>query len=101
MTDGAKLDIPPPATDAEMDAWVAEGRRAQGGLEVLWHAFHAQRSGLSEAGCPFGDQAPEARRRWLDVFRAGARGEDQRHRRKPAAADEAEPGNGGQWWMKY
>lgn len=101
MSDDAKSDLPPLATDAEMDAWVAAGRQENGLLEVLWHAHHARRRCWTEADCPFGAEAPVARGRWLNHFRLCVRAQDQRRQEELADAEDSAPDKKGQWWMKY
>lgn len=65
--------IVPTPTAADMAAWTEEGKRDQKSVLVYRHASAAFKRGLAEADCPFGDEAPEARERWLWMFRMVAR----------------------------
>lgn len=59
---------PPPATDAQLAAWVKTGKANGGALEILWHARDVYEGGGARDDCPFTEVYPAARERWLWFF---------------------------------
>lgn len=70
----------PPATDADLDEWVREGRNDQTTPFVLYHAHNIFRRGGALKDNPFDDQAPRARERWTWFFKQSQAAEKTRRR---------------------
>ncbi len=66
-----------PATLAEMADWVVAGRSDPKALEVCWHVCAARERKWTESDCPFGEEAPLARERWVGLMQAFERSREQ------------------------
>ena len=80
------------ASEEQMEAWVEEGRADQKAAAVALHAIEAFARGMGGPDCPFGEEAPEARRRWTGLVNRFGRKNKKRDREQMSLLDQDPPG---------